>query len=164
MKKKPFKRLQELVSVRQKLAYAQLQNSHKQVALCEAEIQQAEEELQSIQKNGREEISRFMSEYNNESKNEFSSKLSSLRALTARVDYNIGRARQILVEAKQKLVKEEHLLQEKQQHYYTAVQKVEKINFLATRFSEKELEHLNNIQEIDRLESGPGNGFNDMVR
>lgn len=164
MKKKPFTRLQELVLLRQNLAYSQLQEAHRLVTQYTTAIELAKEEYEETRKNGRDKINRFISDFSHSSNNGYPSKLSNLRALTAKVDYEIHQAGVKIEEARQNLAEAEDLLQERQQAYHEAMQKTEKINYLAKRFTEEELRNLNNIQEIDRLESGPGNSSNYMVR
>ncbi len=164
MKKKQFDKLQELVSLRQTLAHAQLQEAHRHLILCREAIETAKAEYQAIRETGDVKIKSFLSEIHRKHSSNYHSKLSELRALTARLDYDISQAKLQIEQAEQSMEEAELSVQKRQKEYYAATQKVEKINFLADHFKDEELRNLNNVQEIDRLEGGLKNSSNHVVR
>ncbi len=163
MKTAQFYKLRELVELRKRLAYAHLQSAHRSVVQGKDDVEAALHRHQEIQVSGREKITNFLSgDYNYTGS--YPSRLSGLRALTAKVDHETREAKAKLEMAEQNLREAELSVLKKQKEYYAAIQKMEKINFLSKRFTENELRHQNNIQEIDRLEGGLKSEQNDVVR
>lgn len=152
MKPSQFRKLEELTHLRHRMAFVKLQECHRNVIACKNAIDAAEDHYEECQTAGRVKISEFI-KGNYTTDTNYPSKLSALRALTAQVNFETESAKFALHEARIKLEEAEISLNNQQQVYQKATQKVEKIKFLSERVSAEEIETLNNIQETDRLDS-----------